>query len=51
MTWKDLKEKIEEAGVKDDSEIRYIDFTDWGCLDKDSIDVYYNSEANTFAVT
>lgn len=32
MTWKELKEKVESLGVKDDDEIWFIDIGDFGDL-------------------
>ncbi len=33
MTWKEIKQKIESLGVKDDDRISYIDIDSWGFIE------------------
>lgn len=42
MTWKQIKEKIEKLGIKDDDEIEFMDIGAQGpsIAEKDSFDLY-----------
>ena len=48
MTWKEVKEQMEEAGVRNDTEIDWID-TSGSFTGK--ISVYYNAEKNVVCVS
>ena len=54
MTWKEFKEKVEEAGVKDDMKIEYIDISDGSmyenCEKWTGLNIHID-ENNSFTVT